>query len=223
MRSMLMTAQAFLKTKIGNSLFFVCLLIFWSCAPKPIPSSEDNTQIDLFLDPEMEMMEIPETVTFSRNGFDFTITLKASYRVRGVVVSKHNYGGGWNSIISPCDIALVWGDLLEDELHKKIRWSQSDRWYYWHHGEDFPHDNSFIARYSSNNHIVPATPNLGSAANSLKRGDRVELVGYLVNVDARKQDNNFWWRSSMSVDDTGDGSCELIYVTGLKTSGKVYE
>ena len=70
-----------------------CLLISLSCAPKPTPSYEENTPIDLSYDPENAMIENPEVVEFMQGGFDFKIKLKASYRVRGIVVSRKNYGG----------------------------------------------------------------------------------------------------------------------------------
>ncbi|MBU2706785.1 hypothetical protein KCM76_12395, partial [Zooshikella marina] len=47
------------------------------------------------------------------------------------------------------------------------------------------------------------------ALKSVKKGDIIQLVGSLVNVDA----NDGWrWRSSMTRTDTGGGSCELIWV-----------
>ncbi|MBU2709290.1 hypothetical protein KCM76_25060, partial [Zooshikella marina] len=50
------------------------------------------------------------------------------------------------------------------------------------------------------------------ALKSVKKGDIIQLVGSLVNVDA----NDGWrWRSSMTRTDTGGGSCELIWVENL--------
>ena len=40
----------------------------------------------------------------------------------------------------------------------------------------------------------------------------VIALGYLVDVD---HDSGWYWRSSMSRLDTGDGACELVYVEFL--------
>ena len=49
--------------------------------------------------------------------------------------------------------------------------------------------------------------------NSVRRGDIVELSGNLVRVDA----NDGWhWISSLSRTDTGNHSCELIWIEELE-------
>lgn len=165
----------------------------------------------------------PQVVRVTKDGYDIAITKKAAYTVRGVVVGRENYHSGWNSLISPADVALCWGKLAENGTYKRLKWSQGNRWYFWHAGNDLGYNNDFVAQHSSNNHMIPSTPNLAKAIKSLKEGDAVELTGHLVDVAAAKKSQKYWWNSSISTTDRGDGSCEVIYLTRLKVHGKIYQ
>ncbi len=127
----------------------------------------------------------------TRDGFDIAITQKAAYMVRGIVMSRENYYSAWNSLISPADVALCWGKLAENGAYKRLKWSQGNRWYFWQAGNEFGYNNDFVAQHSSNNHIIPATPNLAKAVKGLKEGNAVEMTGHLVDVAAAKKSENF--------------------------------
>jgi hypothetical protein len=170
----------------------------------------------------MEKQE-PLALKMTRGGYDIAITKKAAYTVRGIVTGRENYYSGWNSLISPADVALCWGKLAENGIYKRLKWSQGNRWYFWHAGNDFGYNNDFVALHSSNNHIIPATPNLAKAVKGLKEGNIVEMTGHLVDVAAVKKSENYWWNSSVSTTDRGDGSCEIIYLTRLKVHGKIFQ
>jgi hypothetical protein len=212
----------------ASELFKKCLalaVMMIACASPPpaVPSGTDDAPIDVLSDPLMVLITQPDTIRREALGIDFAIALKASYTVSGVVVSRKNYGGGWSARLAPCDLALAWGDLVKGDIYRRLHWSQSSRWYHWRYGSGFTGDNAFVARYSSNNHIVPATENLARAVKSLKRGDAVELSGYLVNINGSKDGMPYWWCSSVRLDDTGDNSCEVIYLTRLRTKGQLFE
>ncbi|MEO0185034.1 MAG: hypothetical protein ABIL20_04480 [candidate division WOR-3 bacterium] len=204
-------------------IYIFLLTAFLSCAPEPVPSGDDTTPIDLLNDPEMEIVENPETLMVRINDIDFTIKLKALYKVSGIVLSKKRYSDGWQGKMAPYDVALVWGELLRDSLYKKIKWWQEARWYRWRPDNGFPKDNYFIARYSSNNHVILASKNIEVLLGRIKKNDTIELSGYLVDINGSKNGNKYWWYSSMSRNDTGAGSCEVIYLTRIRLSGKVYE
>ncbi|MEO0095693.1 MAG: hypothetical protein ABIL14_05675 [candidate division WOR-3 bacterium] len=209
---------------IGKTIFYFCILfVFLICAPEPVVTGEDKNPIELFNTPHMEMIDNLDTIKTEIDGINFTIKLKYRYKVGGIVLSKKRYSGGWQGKLVPYDFALAWGELLKDDLYKKIKWWQEARWYHWIYRNDFPKDHSFIARYSSNNHLIPATKNILYALNKIKKGDVVEFSGYLVNLDGTKEGNNFWWHSSTSTNDTGAGSCEIIYLTRLRFNGMIYE
>jgi hypothetical protein len=199
----------------------VLLLLAAGCGSKP--TGEDASPIDVSLPPEQTAIPDPDPIRLEAGGYVFVIAPLAQYVLRGVVVSRENYRTGWNASLSPCDVAMAWGELATGDGWRKLAWSQSGRWYYWRwHGEQ-PFTNALVAKNSSNTHIVPASPNLARAAKSLAPGDIAELAGDLVRVDGRRGQEKVWWVSSLSRDDTGDGSCELLYLRRLRVNGKIYE
>ncbi|MCU0607600.1 MAG: hypothetical protein MUF78_09335 [Candidatus Edwardsbacteria bacterium] len=199
------------------------LALLCCCSPRPVPTRTDRVAIDVLSDPGQQPPAAAALPSVAADGYDFTITPRADYIIGGIVVGRAGYSGDWNSLLSPCDVAIAWGKLVRTGLHRRLRWSQSGRWYFWRYGDDFPFDNAFIARYSSNNHVIPATANVRAAVRALAEGDTVELFGQLVDVDGRGGGRAVWWRTSTSRDDTGDGSCEVFYVRRIKRRGAVYE
>ena len=59
-------------------------------------------------------------------------------------------------------------------------------------------------------HIIPATDYVQSVIDDIRQGDVVELSGHLVNVES--DTDNWYWRSSQTRNDTGNGACELFWV-----------
>lgn len=198
------------------------LLSLFGCGPKP-SGTVSFDKINIRSDPVQEHMSDMSPVEIQAQGYNIKITPKVRYALKGIVLSRKNYSSDWNSIISPCDLAIAWDKMTVTGLYKQIKWSQSNRWYYWRYDEEFPFDNAFIARYSANTHIIPANKNIKAIALNIERGDTVELIGYLAYVTADKKGNNFWWNSSLSRSDNGDGSCEIMYVTGIRRRGMFYE
>ena len=201
----------------------VALLLLAAMACGPSPSLEDETPIDVSLAPEQTPVEGGEAFRTEAGGYEITITPVAHYVLRGVVLSRESYHAGWNGDLSPCDLAVAWGDLAAGEAWRTLSWSQSGRWYFWRWSGPAPFPEDVIVRNSSNTHLIPASRNVRAAAQALGRGDVVELVGELVSVEGRRGAERVWWRSSLSRSDTGDGSCELLYLRRLRVDGKVYE
>ncbi len=207
----------------GSACIAAAVLLFGAAGCGPRPVSEDAGPIDLSQPPEQTAIELTDPVRTEAGGYEFVITPLARYVLRGIVVSRENYRTGWNAELSPCDVAMVWGELTADGAWRNLAWSQSSRWYFWKwHGQQ-PFANGLIVRNSSNTHVVPASPNLAGASRALAAGDIAELTGELVRIDGRKGQEKVWWKSSLSRTDTGDGSCELLYLRRLRVNGKVYE
>lgn len=200
-------------------LLFVCLS---GCGPGPVGEPFAG-EINVRLEPEQTGAEGAKRIIVKSHGFTWMLDPKSGYLVDGIVLSKKGYGSDWNAMLSPCDIALAWGKMVSTGLHKQCRWSQSGRWYYWRYDKDFPFDNGFIAKWSANTHIIPASENLKRAVGGVSRGDTVRLEGYLVYVSGSDGKQTYTWSSSLSRDDTGDGSCEVLYLTSLTLKGMIYK
>ena len=80
-----------------------------------------------------------------------------------------------------------------------------------------------MVRHSSNTHVIPADRNLERAVRLLGSGDIAELAGELVRVEGRKDGRTLVWVSSLTREDTGDGSCELLYLCRFRYDGITYQ
>ena len=199
----------------------VNLILVLSCGPRPqgIPETGSISVTD---DPWQETVGSADPVRIQASGYDITINPVAEYELSALVLGRRNYGSGWTAAISPCDLAVAWGKMVITGLHQRVSWSQSGRWYYWRYREDFPFDNSFISRYSANVHAIPANHNLRAALLRIGSGDTISLHGYLVRINAYKDGEHYWWNSSLSRNDTGDGSCEVMYIEEIRHRGMMY-
>lgn len=65
---------------------------------------------------------------------------------------------------------------------------------------------------SANMHLIPGNPNIDLRLRRLKPGHLVQIKGFLVNVTGP---NGFLWRTSTLRTDTGNGACEIVWVTDL--------
>jgi hypothetical protein len=156
------------------------------------------------------------------SGYKWTITPKAEYHIAARVLSTERYRTEWQSTLSPIDLALGWGELSSKKVDRWIDWSQSGRWYFYQWSGDSPYKADFIKDHSANVHIIPSTENLKSAVLRLHSNEIVLLEGLLVNVDGSRGGENYWWHTSLSRKDNGDGSCELLYLKRLVVDGKAY-
>jgi hypothetical protein len=86
------------------------LLAVTACGPRA--ASENPSPIDLSRAPEQTPLADPEPIHLAAGGYQFVITPLAHYVLRGVVVSEESYHFGWNAELSPCDVAVAWGELV---------------------------------------------------------------------------------------------------------------
>ncbi|MBI4726444.1 hypothetical protein HY768_04330 [candidate division TA06 bacterium] len=200
----------------------IVLLTFISCDPRP-QGRPYSGKIEINLEPEQYPAEdIPEFV-FQPNRAKYLIAPRAEYYLIGVVLGKERYRYDRGADIAPYDLAIAWNKLVLTKLYKQLKWSQSGRWYHWRYDEDFPFDNDFVARYSSNNHIIPANPNIRAALGLVRKGENIGLFGYLVNVSQTEGEPEFTWNTSLSREDEAGGSCEVFYVTEIRYKGMSYK
>ncbi len=205
----------------GPAAVTLCLLT--ACGGSfPPASASSSTPIDVKADPVQGPAEgVP--IELKRGDFTFTVTARASYVIQAEVMSVEDYGSGWNTLLSPVDFALAWGPLTDPAAKEHISYSQSGRWYYYEFDGACPVDQSTIRTHSANVHILPATGELDEAVRAVRAGDRIRLTGRLVSVDGKSEDGQtVWWHSSLTREDEGDGSCEVMWVTEMQRGADVY-
>ena len=114
--------------------------------------------------------------------------------------------------MSVYDFALAWGDLNKKEIDQHIKYSQSGRWYRYRFPYDSPVSGQYIANHSANVHLIHKNEEILKKLKRSRKNHYVRLEGYLVSVNFQ----NAPWRSSLSRTDTGNGACEIMYVTNVK-------
>jgi hypothetical protein len=213
---------------IPVKLSLLCiLLLFVVCVSpacdRPKLTGVDFDTIDTSSDPEQVPVSPGEPVVITVKKSSFTLIPMARYKLSGRVVSTESYSDGWESTLSPVDLAIVWGKPAEPSYDKYISYSHSGRWYFFKMKADSPLDTTYVANHSANNHIVPVNQNVSRAVQSVSKKDKVVLEGFLVNVRGVVKGKEVAWNTSLSRTDTGNGSCELFYVTKVRIDRKVYE
>ncbi len=127
------------------------------------------------------------------------------------VLSYQTYSSDKESELSPIDLALGWGPMSKESVISEIDISQKGRWYFWE-TQNFPVSRKAIENNSANMHIIPANRLLAESLMDVQEGDIIRLKGFLVECSQ----GNWKWKSSLTRNDTGDGACEVIYITDFK-------
>lgn len=211
-----------IKLVIILSIVAVLAVVGYFLLQRPVVSEEDFTTIYTSLDPEQNPLLDPNNISVNSRGLDVMLKSIARYKITAVILSKKRYVSDWTSIISPLDYALGWGDVAKPENLEHIEVRQTMRWYRYKFDNECAITQQYISAHSSNHHIIPANNNIRKAVLSAKKNDAIVLEGYLVNVSGKYKGGNVTWRSSETRTDTGNGSCEIMYVTSVKLDTNIY-
>ena len=147
---------------------------------------------------------------FEVDGYEVR-TLQA-FAIKARVLSVEHYRTGREADLSPTDIAFGWGRMADPAIGNQLSISQGGRWYHWRYSGKPPLPAREIETSSANMHLIPADREVARTLSSVDKGRIVSLRGYL--VEARGRDG-WMWRSSLTREDTGNGSCELIFVQAI--------
>ncbi len=188
----------------GASVFLVFLLAYelW-------PGSEIRHAPGILAGAEPEQRPLAAALHWKKDRYE--IGALAAFKIRALVLGKERYWIGRETDLSPLDLALGWGPMSDQKIVDQFDITQGGRWYHWR-SATLPISTAEVITHSANMHMIPATPDVEEELKDLRRGDVVDLSGYLVEV---KGNDGWSWRSSLRRDDTGDGSCELVWVERL--------
>lgn len=157
---------------------------------------------------------LPEQATINVPAFphkNYTLTPMADFNLQARVLSKETYSFDRGADLAPVDLALGWGPMSDSQVLSQINISQSNRFYFWH-VDAFPIPRQAIETHSANMHMIPANAAVETQLKALRVGQTIQLQGYLVNANAP---DGFYWKSSLTREDTGAGACELVYIKSL--------
>jgi hypothetical protein len=141
---------------------------------------------------------------------DWKLVATAEYKLHGLVLGTKRYHSGLAADLVPIDVAIGWGRMSDQSVLDQFTLSMSNRFFFykWENEPAIPVDE--IMSSAANNHIISANADVRKVIASLIPGHIVTLRGYLVNAMHPDGAN---WNSSLRRDDTGNGACELFYVT----------
>lgn len=141
---------------------------------------------------------------------------RAEFAIDATVLGSKRYRYGLESAVSPLDLALGWGQMARPDVSAALDISQSGRWYHYRWGpEGPPIAVEAIIAQSSNMHMIPSSPRVAEKLLAIDEGERVRLVGWLVDVELPGRGH---WRTSLRRDDSGNGACEIVYVCDVATT-----
>jgi hypothetical protein len=173
--------------------------------------------------PYQEGINKKEIISLKAGNNLFALTPLATYEVTAKIVGKKKYSWGWKADVSPYDLALAWGELARPENEEYVKYFQLFRWYYYFYGKDCPFSKAYISSHSANTHIIPANFIVLKGLKRLRTKDCATFYGFLVRLDSNVNGYPVWWKSSLTRHDSGDGACELFYVTKIIYNGEIYQ
>ena len=183
---------------------FLLLAVFWD---GPEPRTPAGVLVPY--EPEQEAIETSHQWQFQ----DCHVTALANFRVRARVLLTAHYWWGREADISPVDLTLGWRLMSNQEILDGLHLYSMRRAYSWTvRGGRLPAAVEDINSHSANMHMVPSSDELSARLREIRRGDLVDIRGFLVEI---KYPNGGVWRSSLSRTDTGNGACELVWVNDL--------
>lgn len=204
-----------------SALTFVGALICW------IIANHESHEIrpPLRAPPEMSVDPI-QTPTASppfiakRGGENYEIEPVAEYEITGLVVQLHDSMSWQDSthlqakdFINTRDLCVVWGDNLKNDIYRRVRFSHGD-WTCYYQAFDAETFRLFKGNQLSNNHVLPATDSIAANMEKIEIGDQITLKGMLVNYQRAQHPPPR--KTSTTRDDTGNGACEIIWVTDFQ-------
>ena len=208
---------------MGGLLIILLLFLLISGCNSPHPTGVEFDEIDTSRDPVQTVSPSQDHILVEWKKGNLRITAVANYKIAALVVGTESYSYGWNAKLSPVDLALAWGKLADPQFRKHVSYSVSNRWVSFKPNKGCPFDAAYVISHASNNHIIPSTMNIWYAVKTIAEKKKVALEGFLVNVSGTYEGRPVWWNTSLSRTDSGNGSCELFYVTKVRIENKVYE
>ena len=136
----------------------------------------------------------------------------ATYDIEARVLSVETYRWDQGAELAPIDLALGWGPMSDVEVLRHFDIGQGYRLFTWRTRE-FPIPREDVESHSANVHVIAAYRSVESQVRQLRPGDVVRLQGSLVEARAK---SGWTWRSSLTRQDTGNGSCELFWVESVQ-------
>lgn len=185
-----------------------CALVFWY----------QQIHAPIKYGPGVKVRDEPEQIMLAANAENvmkdgWTLKPLAQYTFKARTLGLKRYQGDAADALAPYDLAVGWGRMSDEAVLERLNISQDKRYYHWRYWGTAPIPESEIINHSANIHLIPADENVAQCIAFLRVGSLVQMSGWL--VEATHQGADKPWRSSLTRNDEGNGSCEILYVRSL--------
>ncbi len=181
------------------------LWAIWWIFFRETPAKEPPEGFRLPDEPDQHMVDLPP---WEAKGW--TIRPLASYEMRARVLGKKRYYFDDTASLAPIDLALGWGSMSDTSVLSHVSVGQSGRWYDFYTDSNCPVPAHELAIRSANVHCLPANDEVFDTLKGLRKNSLINLKGYLVEAT---KDGGPPWRSSLERGDSGNGACEIFWIT----------
>ncbi len=200
-------------------LVAVAASLYFAVRDVPLPETVRIRPQVMESEPRQEATDrAPFTVTIA--GYTYRLTPRAAYDITGLVVSQHRVDALFNLYHQADpgnvrDVCVVWGESIANGSYREVQfWSgEFTCSFAWTTASSPP----FRPEHASNNHLLPADAAIARQIGALEVGDQIRMTGLLVDYTVSKDGREIFTRTtSLTRGDTGNGACEILYVTGLQ-------
>ncbi|MBS1971183.1 MAG: hypothetical protein JSU04_12795 [Bdellovibrionales bacterium] len=139
----------------------------------------------------------------------------AEYSIKARVLSTEHYWIDKLAHVVPIDVALGWGVMSDTKVIESLNIWQEGRFYFYSWRGDPPAEPRLITQSSANMHLIPSTEYVEQEIKKLRRGQLVELKGFLVRINFPDGSDA---KSSLAREDSGAGACEIMWVQSIQAN-----
>ena len=152
----------------------------------------------------------PPHALFTKNGYE--IEPLARFEMEARILRLEYYSKDREAELCPVDAVMGWGPMSRADIVNEFNIQQQNRWCYWESYHP-PLTAEEVIAHSANMHFIPADDAVLRMLGKIRQFDIIRVHGYLVEARA---DDGWTWTSSLTREDTGNRSCEIIWVDRLE-------
>lgn len=158
-------------------------------------------------------------IIIEKEGFTAEISPLYNYELYGLVVTQYNTESWYDYYhkrdpFNTKDLCVVWGSNITTGAYMTGKYRSGEFTCYWNFNTESDYQN-FLENEIANNHLIPENDELANVIKRAKIGDQIHFKGYLANYRIADSDGKMIGerKSSTTREDTGNNSCEVVYVT----------
>lgn len=169
---------------------------------------------------QVAVREPPRTATVG--GVTYRIDPLYRYELHGLVVSRHDSNTWWDSVhrewndhLNVVDLCVLWGRNAATGSYRDIAFSSGEFVCYWQSSSRTAFA-AFDPTAIANNHLLTDNPVIARQLRAVRIGDQVRFSGYLAEYSHNHGGQPFHRGTSTVRTDTGNRSCETVYVQDIE-------